>query len=74
MMNRIDSLSGIKYLKTKYTKVIPVYTKIDVAGSIALVDNVVGVVGFAAVLACAVVVIGVVVVGFGLVEDIFTKK
>ena len=71
-MNRIDSLSGIKYLKTKYTKVIPVYTKIDVAGSIACVevdllfDAVCGVV--VVVVACGVVV------GFGLVEDIIIKK
>ena len=65
-MNRTDSLSGIKYLKIKYTKVIPVYTKIDVAGSIACVD--VDLVFDAAVVDC------VVVVGFGFVEDIFTKK
>jgi hypothetical protein len=79
MMNRIDSLSGIKYLKTKYTKVIPVYTKIDVAGSIACVD--VDLV-FDAVCGVVVCAVGVVViacgVGIGVVvgfeEDIFTKK
>jgi|688.fasta_scaffold79890_2 hypothetical protein len=38
MINNTDSLSGIKYLKIKYTKVIPVYTKIDIAGSITLPD------------------------------------
>jgi len=73
-MNRIDSLSGIKYLKIKYTKVIPVYTKIDVAGSIAFVDDFVVIdVGFAAVIGFA-VVISVGFAGFGLIEDIFIKK
>ena len=48
-MNRTDSLSGIKYLKIKYTKVIAVYTKIEVAGSITCVD-----VAFAAAVAAAV--------------------
>lgn len=72
-MNRIDSLSGIKYLKTKYTNVIPVYTKIDVAGSTACVDVDLifdAVCGVVVVVVCAVVV-GVVVCG--VVEDIYQK-
>ena len=70
MMNRTDSLSGIKYLKIKYTKVIAVYTKIEVAGSITCVDVAAAVaVAVAAAAAPAVAVDAVV-----LVEDIFTNK
>lgn len=74
MMNRTDSFSGIKYLKIKYTKVIPVYTKIDVAGSITCVD--VDVACAAAAVAVAVVAVAGAVAGAVavLVEDIFTNK
>ena len=65
-MNRTDSFSGIKYLKIKYTKVIPVYTKIDVAGSITCVAVAVAVAVAVTVAAAAAVVV--------LVEDIFTNK
>ena len=75
-MNRTDSFSGIKYLKIKYTKVIPVYTKIDVAGSITCA-------AFAVAVACAVAAVGAGAVACAvagavavvvLVEDIFTNK
>lgn len=76
-MNRTDSLSGIKYLKIKYTKVIPVYTKIEVAGSITCVA-----VAAAPAVAVAGAVAGAVAaavavapdVAVVLVEDIFTNK
>jgi hypothetical protein len=71
-MNRTDSFSGIKYLKIKYTKVIPVYTKIDVAGSITCVDVAAACAAFAVVaVAVAAAAAADVVV---LVEDIFTNK
>ncbi len=79
-MNRTDSLSGIKYLKIKYTKVIAVYTKIEVAGSITCDDvaAAVAVAVAAAVAAAAVAVTAVVAVvavdAVVLVEDIFTNK
>ena len=69
-MNRTDSLSGIKYLKIKYTKVIAVYTKIEVAGSITCVDVAAAP---AVAVAAAVAAAGAVDVVV-LVEDIFTKK
>ena len=88
-MNRTDSFSGIKYLKIKYTKVIPVYTKIEVAGSITCVDVAVAsaaaAAAAAAAVAVAVAVAGAVAVAVAvavaaavdvvvLVEDIFYKK
>ena len=83
-MNRTDSLSGIKYLKIKYTKVIAVYTKIEVAGSITCVD-VAGAVAVAVAVAAAVAAAVAVAVAAAaapavavdavvLVEDIFTNK
>ena len=73
-MNRTDSFSGIKYLKIKYTKVIPVYTKIDVAGSITCAAFAVAAACAAASVAAVAVAVAGAVAVVVLVEDIFTNK